>query len=56
MKSRMRERRTYGSVRGLWREPLVYSTKLFVVMSFLSRHNEFLLNVIITRVKKNVSF
>lgn len=26
MKSRMRERRTYGSVRGLWREPLVYST------------------------------
>ena len=22
----MRERRTYGSVRGLWREPLVYST------------------------------
>lgn len=28
MKSRMRERRTYGSVRGLWREPLVYSTNL----------------------------
>lgn len=28
MKSRMRERRTYGSVRGLWREPLVYSTKV----------------------------
>ena len=26
MKSRMRERRTYGSVKGLWREPLVYST------------------------------
>ncbi len=26
MRSRMRERRTYGSVRGLRREPLVYST------------------------------
>lgn len=26
MKSRVRERRTHGSVRGLRREPLVYST------------------------------
>lgn len=28
MRSRVRERRTHGSVRGLRREPLVYSTKL----------------------------
>ncbi len=27
MRSRVRERRTHGSVRGLRREPLVYSTE-----------------------------
>ena len=40
MKSRMRERRTYGSVRGLWREPLVYSTVELRKSEFVERFPE----------------
>lgn len=37
MRSRVRERRMHGSVRGLRREPLVYSTVEFIKIIYIVR-------------------